>query len=72
MDGLALLQSLLVEEIVSKVIIYTHQNDQSLLEWAIELGARDAITIEETPDTVATLVLAELCVSAEVMVLRAG
>ena len=72
MDGLALLQALVVEEIVGKVFIYTHQNDQSLLEWAIELGARDAITTEEDPDTVATLVHAELCVSADVMVLRAG
>jgi len=72
MDGLALLQALLAEEIVGKVFVYTHQNDQSLLEWALELGARDAITTEEDPDTVATLVHAELCVSADVMVLRAG
>lgn len=56
LDGLSLLQSLLSEDVVPAVFVYTQQNDQALLEWAIELGARDAITTEEDPDTVAGIV----------------
>ena len=72
MDGLALLQALLVEAIVDKVFVYTHQNDRSLLEWAIELGAREAITTEEDPDTLASLVHADVTALSEVLALRAG
>lgn len=71
-DGLALLQALLVEAIVDKVFIYTHQKDQSLLEWAIELGARDAITTEEDPDTVAMVVHADLCATAPSAIIARG
>ena len=60
MDGIALLQSLLTEGVVPTVFVYTPQNDQQLLEWSIELGARDAISTDEDPDTVAGLVFAAL------------
>lgn len=61
LDGLSLLQSLITESVVPTVYVYTQQNDQALLEWSIELGARDAITTDEDPDTVAALVYAGLC-----------
>lgn len=56
LDGLSLMQTLIAEDVVPTVFVYTPQNDQALLEWALEMGAKDAITTEEDVDTVAGIV----------------
>lgn len=72
LDGLGLLQALMLDNIVRKVFVYTSPNDAALLQWARDLGASDSLTTEEDPDTLATLVRAELHEYADVAPALAG
>jgi type II secretory ATPase GspE/PulE/Tfp pilus assembly ATPase PilB-like protein len=60
LDGIGLLQTLLVETVVDHVFIYTDQRDAGLLAWALELGATDALTTEDVVETVATRISSEV------------
>jgi len=70
LDGVGLLQVLLTEAIVEHVFIYTDQNDDGLLEWTRELGARDTLTTRDDVETLATRVRMEFADLANVPVLR--
>ncbi len=72
LDGLGLVQLLLSEDVVRNVFVYTDQQDEALLAWARELGARDALTMDDDPDTLATLVCSELYAVETVPALLAG
>ena len=60
LDGIGLLQALVLESVVAHVFVYTDQRDPALLAWARELGARDAFTTEHDVETVAARIRAEL------------
>jgi CheY-like chemotaxis protein len=60
LDGIGLLQALVLESVVAHVFVYTDQRDVGLLAWARELGARDALTTENDVEMVAARVRAEL------------
>jgi type II secretory ATPase GspE/PulE/Tfp pilus assembly ATPase PilB-like protein/ActR/RegA family two-component response regulator len=60
LDGIGLLQALVLESVVAHVFVYTDQRDPALLAWARELGARDALTTEDDVETVATRIRADL------------
>ena len=70
LDGIGLLQALVLESVVAHVFVYTDQRDPALLEWARELGARDAISAETDVEAVATLVRAELAKQPSPTILR--
>ncbi|MEP7000039.1 MAG: ATPase, T2SS/T4P/T4SS family [bacterium] len=70
LDGVGLLQVLLTEEVVDHVFIYTDQNDEGLLEWTRELGARDTLTTRDDVETLATRVRMEFADLVSVPVLR--
>jgi type II secretory ATPase GspE/PulE/Tfp pilus assembly ATPase PilB-like protein len=53
LDGIALIQELVSEQIVAKVFLYVDSDDEPLLDWARELGACDTLTGR---DGLATLV----------------
>jgi type II secretory ATPase GspE/PulE/Tfp pilus assembly ATPase PilB-like protein/CheY-like chemotaxis protein len=59
LDGLGLLQTLLAEDVVDRVFVYTEQRDERLLDWARDLGATDVLTTEDDVVTVATRVRSE-------------
>jgi len=60
LDGIGLLQALVVESVVEHVFVYTDQRDSALLEWARELGAADAMTIDDDVELIATRIRAKL------------
>ena len=66
LDGLGLLQALVVESIVEHVFVYTDQRDSALLEWARELGAADVMTIDDDVELLATRIRAKLGTGAVV------
>ena len=66
LDGLGLLQALVVESIVEHVFVYTDQRDSALLEWARELGAADVMTIDDDVELLATRIRTKLGTGAVV------
>jgi type II secretory ATPase GspE/PulE/Tfp pilus assembly ATPase PilB-like protein len=60
LDGIGLLQALLIESVVEHVFIYTDQRDASLLEWARELGAAEAMTVDDDVELLAMRIRAKL------------
>jgi hypothetical protein len=66
LDGVGLLQVLLAAAVVEHVFIYTDQNDDGLLEWTRELGARDTLTTLDDVETLATRVRMEFADVANV------
>lgn len=60
LDGIGLLQALVVESVVEHVFVYTDQRDAALLEWARELGAADAMTVDDDIELIATRIRAKL------------
>ena len=70
LDGIGLLQALVLESVVSHVFVYTDQRDPALLAWARELGARDAFTTEHDVETVAARIRAELGKPQSASILR--
>jgi type II secretory ATPase GspE/PulE/Tfp pilus assembly ATPase PilB-like protein len=60
LDGIGLLQALIVESVVEHVFVYTDQRDSALLEWARELGAADVMTVDDDIELLATRIRAKL------------
>jgi len=60
LDGIGLLQALVAESVVEHVFVYTEQRDSALLAWTRELGAADAMTVDDDVDLLATRIRAKL------------